>query len=225
MEEPANHCTDLSPRLVRLAGWTAIAAALVGMAADLCLLYAPRGGYGEGDYRFMAGTSERRLLWGHYLGVLAIPWQAAGLVLIYGGLRPVGRLVSTGAVVLGVYVTFIGVAYHAALYPMAGAARRGGDAVERLRPFHEPLGLGFAALFLLLMGLLAVLILRGGTRFPRWLVLVSPLLTYPVSIAAYLTVPAVGNYLAPMGFNLSMAIFYAAIVASGCLTRAETAVG
>lgn len=77
-KQAADTRDDLSPRLVRLAGWTAIAATLVGMAADLCLLYAPRGGYGAGDCRFMADIPARRRLWGHNLGVLAIPWQAAG---------------------------------------------------------------------------------------------------------------------------------------------------
>jgi hypothetical protein len=82
---------------IRIAGIVAIGGALVGMMGDYCLLYSPQGGYLDGDYGFLEGISMNRVLWGHYLGVLAIPFEAAGLYLIWLGLLPLGRKIAFGA--------------------------------------------------------------------------------------------------------------------------------
>lgn len=199
---------------IRIAGTVAIAGAMVGMIGDYCLLYAPGGGYLAGDYSFLEGISMDRVLWGHYLGVLAIPFEAAGLYLIWLGLLPLGRKIAFAALFAGLYLMFCGVAYHGGIYPNADAVHVGHGKMELYRPFNEPLGLIFAATFFVLIAVLTVAILRGKTAFPKTLALASPLLSYGLVTLLMFVWPAVGNFLAPMGFNLSMAIFFAALVST-----------
>ncbi|MEM7036026.1 MAG: DUF6796 family protein [Bacteroidota bacterium] len=202
---------------IRTAGIVAALGAFIAAVGDYLLLYSPDGGYLVGDYQFLAEIPNSRLLWGHYLGILGIPFQVAGVYLFYLGLKPLGPRISYPTLFLGVLVIFPGVVYHGGIYPLAEAVRTGPEWVELFRPFNEPLALGFVSVFFILIICLNVLILRGGTRFPKWLVLLSPIVTYAFWMLLYFVVPAVGNVLAPMGFNLSMGIFFVAILASGCL--------
>lgn len=198
----------------RIAGMVAVVGAMVGMVGDYCLLYAPSGGYLDGDYAFLRDIPNSRLIWGHYLGILAIPLQAAGLYLIWLGLQPLGRRIAVASVCAGLYIMFAGVAYHGGVYPLADAVRMGATQMEAFRPFNEPLGLAFAVVFFVLVALMTGAILRGKTAFPRSYAAFSPLLSYLLVSSLMFVAPAVGNFLAPMGFNLSMAIFYAALAAT-----------
>lgn len=194
-----------------LAGVVAVLGTVLGMVGDYCLLYNPDGGYLTGDYAFLRSIPNERLLWGHYLGIFAIPLEAAGIYLIYLALQPLGRTVSIASAALGIYLIFPGVAYHASVYPMADAVRAGGSWVEQFRPFNEPLGLVFAAAFLVLMIPVTWWIARGKTTLPRWLAVLSPLLTYVLWTGLLFIWPLAGNFLAPLGFNLSMGIFFTAL--------------
>jgi hypothetical protein len=211
----------------RIAGCVAILGALIGMVGDYCLLYSPEGGYMDGDYAFMRGISNTRLLWGHYLGILAIPLEAAGLYLIWLGLLPQGRRLAFAAVCAGMYLLFLGVSYHATVFPFGDAVRwepwnagrsqlnGAGEgtplSLEAWRPFNEPLGLGFAAAFFALVLVFTVAMARGKTAYPRWVAGLSPLFVYGGVLIIFLLYPTIGNLLAPLGFNLSMAVFYGAL--------------
>jgi hypothetical protein len=200
--------SDSPLKWARIAGLVAVLGAIVGMMGDYCLLYAPGGGYMDGDYAFLRDIPNGRLIWGHYLGILAIPFEAAGLYLVWLGLQPLGKKTALGSVLVGVYVMFVGVAYHGGVYPLADAVRMGGGQMEAFRPFNEPLGLAFAATFFLLITGLTIAILRGKTLFPKIMAVFSPIVSYSLVMVLYFVLPAVGYFLAPMGFNLSMAIFF-----------------
>jgi len=52
-----------------------------------------------------------------------------------------------------------------------------------------------------------VLILSLKTRFPRWVAFFNPLFIYLLCIAAYFSLPQIGNILLIAGFNLANALF------------------
>ncbi len=193
---------------LQIAGITAVIAALIGMIGDICLLYSPNGGYEAGDFEFLRAIPNSRLIWGHYLGLVAIPFESAGIYLVWLALAPLGKKTAWAAAIFGLYLMFIGVGYHVTVYPLADAIRTNPAQVEAFRPFSEPLGLVFAIAFFVAIAALTLVIARGKTRLPKWFAFVSPLATYPLWVLAYLIVPSVGNLLAPTGFNLSMAIFF-----------------
>lgn len=209
MPEPSH---PLQSKSAQAAGWIAIIGALISCVGDTLLLYHPHGGYLDGDYAFLAEIGYQRQIWGHYLGILCIPLEAGGIYLIYLALQKTSRKLALGAGLTGLYLMFCGVAYHGTVYPLADAVRTGPDAVEAIKWFSEPLGLMFAGTFMLLMLFLAVMILQGKTHLSRWTALASPVVTYPVWTLLMFVVPPVGNFLSPMGFNLSMAVFFAAIL-------------
>lgn len=200
----------------RIAGLIAIAAALIGVVADICLLYSANGGYETGDFAFMGDVSWNSLLWGHYLGVLVIPFEACGIWLVYEGLKPAGKKFSLAALVLGLWIMFPGVSFHGATYGMRIPADQPSDQaaewVEVLRPFLEPLGAIFAVGFFTLILMFSWKVWQGKSLFKKQILLFSPLLTYPLWVGAYFAIPSLGNYLLPAGFNLSMAIFFAAML-------------
>jgi hypothetical protein len=208
-----------SLKYARAAGFIAIFGALIGCLGDTLLLYHPSGFYLDTDYASLAEIGSRRLLWGHYLGILAIPLEAGGIYLIYLALQKSGQKLALGAGILGLYLMFCGVAYHGTIYPMADAFERGPEAVGAMKVFGEPLGMAFAGVFMLLMLGMAVMILQGKTHLKRWTVLASPIVTYPIWTVLAFAIPSVGNFLMPMGFNLSMAIFFGAMMISGRVQR------
>lgn len=193
---------------LQIAGITAVIAALIGMVGDVCLLYSPNGGYETGDFEFLRAIPNSRLIWGHYLGLFAIPFESAGIYLIWTALLPMGKKAAWTAAIFGLYLMFIGVGYHVTVYPLADAIRTSPSQVEAFRPFSEPLGMVFAVAFFIGVASLTWLIAAGKTHLPKWFAAFSPMATYPVWILAYLLIPSIGNVLAPTGFNLSMAIFF-----------------
>lgn len=210
----ADPIADHRLRWARFAGIVAVLGAVTGMCGDYCLLYAPGGGYMDGDYAFLRDIPNSRLIWGHYLGILGIPLEAAGFYLVWLSLLPLGRRTAMGAVIAGLYIMFSGVAYHGTVYPLADAVRQGGGQMEAFRPFNEPLGLAFAGVFFLLVIVMSWWILRGKTALPRWMAGVTPVVSYTVVMGLYLVLPGVGNLLAPMGFNLGMGLFFGVMAAT-----------
>ena len=217
----ADFAPDARLRWARIAGAVAVLGAVIGMCGDYCLLYSPQGGYMDGDYAFLRDIPNSRLIWGHYLGILGIPLEAAGLYLVWLTLLPMGRRVAMGAVIAGLYVMFSGVAYHGGVYPLADAVRMGAGQMEAFRPFNEPLGLAFAVVFFLLVLVYGYWVVRGKTALPRWFAALTPLVSYGLVMALYGLVPSIGNVLAPMGFNLGMGLFFGtmAVMAPGWIRQ------
>ena len=197
-------------------GGAALLGAVLGMVADYCLLYSPNGGYLKGDYLFLRDIPLERMLWGHYLGILAIPLEAAGIYLIYELLLPVGRRFALVMGLVGLYLLFLGVSYHASVYAMGGAVQLAPELVEVYRPFNEPLGLGFVVGFLGLMVPLGWCVGTGRTRLGRWWWLASPGVTYLVWMGMVLA--GVGDLVGVMGFNLSLGVWVGVVVGEdvGC---------
>lgn len=202
----------ISTTTLRICTGVAVLAALLGTIADTFLLYNPQGGYFAGDYQFLLAKSQTDILIGHYLGIFAIPFEAAGLVLIFQGMLPLGRQMAWASVVLGLMVFMPGVTYHASVFPIWQAIQTGnaGD-LAIFKSFSEPLAVVFVAAFFLLMVGFVVAVLSGKTAFPRWVVFLSPPVVYGLLFLMVFALPSVGNFLLPMGFNLCMGIFFLAL--------------
>lgn len=188
--------------------WLAVFGAGLGAVADVLLLYSPRGGYEDPDLAFMANISSERIFWGALLGVLAIPLEAGGLLLLYKRLLKAGYAVARGSVVLGLYMVALGTAVHAAFYGAGMALETGESGRALLSPVAGAFVLGFFTLF----GLLIVLIGLGRTGLPRWMAFCTPVSVYLLCLLAYVLAPGLGNWLLPAGFNLGMLVFYALLL-------------
>ncbi len=183
-----------------------IAGAMMGAAADVLLLYIPGADLLDRSYAYLTEVPYKGLLWGHFLGIFTIPLTLAGYRMVCHALEPMGGNVAWGVFGVVVLVFFAGVCYHGSLIFVAQALKDGQD-IENLRIYFEPLGavlvFGFAALSLTLM----ILILSLKTRYPRWVGLFNPLFIYLLCVAAYFSLPQIGNILLIAGFNLANALF------------------
>jgi len=198
--------TTRSTKLANFLFMLGIFGAVLGAAADVLLLYIPGADLIDGSYGFLAEIPAKGLVWGHFLGIFAIPITLAGYRMVCHALEPMGGNVAWGVFGVVVLVFFAGVCYHSSLVFVAQALK-GGQSIDNLRIYFEPLGkvlmFGFAALSLTLM----VLILSLKTRYPRWVGLFNPLFIYLLFIAAYFYLPQVGNILLIAGFNLANGLF------------------
>ncbi|QQS30672.1 MAG: hypothetical protein IPM47_07010 [Sphingobacteriales bacterium] len=201
----------------RLFGIIGIVAAMLGITADLLLLYVPNGGYEKWDYQFFTQISPERIYWGHLIGVLCIPFELAGFWQVYKSLEPAGRKWVIPVLLPIVVVTIWGVAYHAMLAGLAAYMRLQANAAlplelslstfQHLKATIEPLGYLLFFLFVYISVGLFYLIRFKNTYYPRWTAWVNPLLIYIAAVGLYLLFPQhIGSMAIVAGFNLSIFI-------------------
>lgn len=172
-------------------------AALFGCVADVLLLYSPNGGYHTFDYDFLKELPSGRVLAGHYLGILAIPFELCGLWVLSRSFKT-GQNWIFG---LFVFVITIGVAYHGSIVWVKSHLDAGGD-IELVRPFFEPLGNGMVGLFLFLSSFYLFLVAKQKTNLPKGFVVLNPIVIYLLLILFYVAIPPLGNILIVAGFNI-----------------------
>ena len=202
-------------RTLRFLAVLGIVAAACGACADTFLLYNPKGGYLAGDYRFLADISFRRLLLGHYIGIVAIPFELLGFVLVArampsGNWRPIAGS-------LGLIAMICGICYHATVGAIGltiSRSLKAGHAsaawvqhAKDLAWFSEPLGAVIVVGFALLSLGWAWMVWKDETGYPRWMAFLNPLSIYGLLALLYVVLPVVGRWTLPVGFNLAIGIF------------------
>ncbi len=222
-----------SPRVtaLRAAGLLACGAALACVVGDLALQYtANRGDLFASDYRYLAGIPEWRLLLGHYVGVLALPLQLAGIWLMYQALLPAGRRLALAVGLGGAYAVAAGPGLHSTFGILALVVQARAHAatavqvvlasiLQRADPFVSPLGAVILTVMLLTyLGYTLVVGFRR-TRLPRWMALCNPLTFLAVGGLLSLAIPAVALVVVPAGLNLTHLCFYALL--TGMLWNAD----
>lgn len=207
------------PRL----GLLAITAAALLSLADMALLDAPAGGPGLGGNEALAAVPRWRLLVGHYLGVLLLPAYIPGYWLVFRGLRDAGPWRSWPVFVLGSYTAALAAVTHGLVALLAVIARHGAidppasrALLEQARSFVDPLHGLVNALFALTSLWLAVAVLSGRTRLPRWLALANPLALALLFVLPTLVAPgaAAARLAASASYNLGHLVFYCLVTAA-----------
>jgi len=189
-----------------------ILAAFIACIADVLLLYHPDGGYHLGDYRFLQDLSLNRILFGHYLGLLTIPFELLGIWVVVDSFTSLTKRIRGVAFSIAVFILVIGVAYHGMIVFVAQAIQHNGLAiVDELRLYFEPFGAILGVLFVVLCGAMIYAFNKGWSILPRSVIWFNPILTYLVLIVLYFAIPIVGNLLIVMGFNLAIAVFLLAV--------------
>jgi Family of unknown function (DUF6796) len=205
-------------KLLRLTGIVGVITGVAMSIADISLLYSSAGGY-ETDAVLLT-IPMWRLLLGHYLGVLMLPFYLIALWHLYEGIKPGGAWLSIPVAALLGYVVTAGGAFHGSLAGLALIVQAGVGAsaetqavlthlLENAHRFVEPLqAVVFLAGFLGSMWLGAA-ILSGHTAYPRWFLLANPVLVHAVLFASYLLTPnPVSTLLLPATTSLSLLILF-----------------
>jgi hypothetical protein len=206
----------IQPRSACLVG--AVAAALA-VAADLALQYTGNAAHlGSKAYAYLLDVPPRRLLVGHFLGVGAILLEIVGFWGVARGLEAAGRLFEPLFLGIAAAAFAVGAAFHA-MFAGIGLVlhhlAENGATPERLagvagafRPAHE--GLGAVPVFgmLLLSLVFSLAVVRGRSRFPRWMALASPLPVALALAALARAVPGLWLVVLPAGLNIANTILF-----------------
>lgn len=194
----------------------------MGILADVFSAWAPNTNEMETAFSVslesIKGLYEDKPRWtyvlGNYLGVFFIPLHILGFFLVYQALKPASTKWAMIFLVLGLYVTPIGVGLHGTL-AFVGDIIQSRDAglIEGIRDYWEPWAYSLVFLYAILSVLILILILTGRTLYPRWTVLVSPIaiLVFTGTVIAILPDNATGlkTFLSVTGLNLPLMIFFA----------------
>ncbi len=211
-----------NPNAIMGLGGLAAFGAFMGILADIfparALNTSEMGTAFSVSLESMRGLFEDEPRWtyvlGNYLGVFFIPLHILGFFLVYQALKPASTKWAMIFLVLGLYATPIGVGLHGTL-AFVGDIIQSRDAglIEGIRDYWEPWAYSLVFLYAILSGLILILILTGRTLYPRWTVLVSPIviLVFTGIVIAILPDNATGlkTFLSVTGLNMPLMIFFA----------------
>ncbi len=187
-------------------------AAILGCVADYLLLYHPSGNYHTGDYAFLSQIPLERIGKGHYLGLLAIPFEMLGLGVVLHSFKMKPWAQTLAYTILG-FIMAVGVAYHGMIFFVARSLQtEGPSSLPLIKNYFEPFGLILGVVFVILTAFFIYGIIKNKSTLPKQVIYCNPAFIYLIIIAIYFLFPPLGNYLMVMGFNLSIALFFLGIL-------------
>ena len=189
----------------------AIVASLLSVVSDLLLLYDSNGNYLSSNLLFYKNISFGRMLTGHFLGVFFIPLQLLGLIYVFNALRPSNSKWLLPLAFLCLYMTFPGVGYHATCVVVGMLIHNlplEKELIDTLNVIQIPFGAAFILGIIIVSVMFSRIILTQQTDYPKWMAYCTPLTWIIVSIALYLIVPIIGNFIVVAAFNFSFLCFF-----------------
>lgn len=209
-------------RLILICGWVGIIGVLLTIASDFILL--GRAVNARTFFRLgtesMAGLAQWRITVGTFLGVLALPLQIAGLIPVYYGLKPAGKLTSYGFSIITAHALIIGVAFHAS-YAYIGSTwnvyYKSGLENPALLMILKKFNYFWKLIIFIMLGeilfasiLFAFAVLKKKTLYPKWMFLVNPIFVFALMYPVILVIPApAGGFAGPAYLNISTLMFMA----------------
>jgi hypothetical protein len=203
-------------RTLRAAGIAATAAGLAGGMGDLLLFYVP--GFAADPFLVRA-LPTWRIAAGTLLAISVIPLLALGYWMFSRYLRGAGQRFADAIFVGGIYGAGIGNAIHGVMGVLVQVVQRegvtAGDAAftATYAPYVVPLYVLFYALLAVGCVALTVVIWRGKTAYPRWVIALLPLWSNVLVLPLATILPGVGDALTPSIANLSHALLFGAVTA------------
>ena len=196
----------------------ALGALIVGIG-EFTFQFSPRGGYEGTDYLYFLDVSRSRLTLGHFLAVLTAPLYLVGYWHIAQMLRPAGRWLAATVFGVGIYSFIIGDVWLGGRVNLALTVKAREAAPDALRTLfsdllgdisahNEPL-INIVRVLVLIISILMIYgIITGKSRYPRWIVIFTPIVLLVQIFALYALAPGVGVYLLPAAMNVSHLIFF-----------------
>ena len=201
-------------RLVVRAGMIGLLAALLVGLGEFLLHFDSLGRFGEGGgYEFMQGISASRTSVGHFLAVLGAPLYIVGFWHLMKMLEPANYLASRIAFFCMSYGIIIGAVWIGSRANISAVVNIGTTAelselvlLYELR--YESL-LQVTRLAVLVFSIIFIwLTLTGRSHYPRWMVILNPILLLLSSFMVWFVVPEVGIYLMPIALNIAFGILF-----------------
>jgi hypothetical protein len=213
---------------IQLAGALGLAGALLLAIGDQCLYFAATGGadFVHGLRGIVAAAPTGRVLFGAGLGPIAALLYLAGFWHVYMRLHPRHPRIAAIIAIGLAFCILAGTAYHVLWGAKALAMKATLGAPATVQPALAALEAqlhAYAANVYLIAEiagypsavLLAIMIAMGRSDYPRWLVLLTPVVPLVILqlVTPYTPAPF-GSLVAGSASNLSFALFFAASLAT-----------
>lgn len=207
-------------KIVFRMGVVGIIAVIITIISDFILIGRPNSAidFLKLGTESMAGLSQWRITVGTFLGVVAIPFQIAGLATVYYGLKPAGKFKALIVVISTAHALMLAVGFHIAyayiasgwkLYYETGASDL--VAAEMLKRFDN-----YWLITLIILAVEAtfssvfyiITIIKNKTLYPKWMAFLNPMCILVSVFIVMLVLPyPIGGFIAPAFLNLSTLIF------------------
>lgn len=189
-----------------------IAAILVGMG-EFLLHYTASGYDSEIPYHFFYDISRKRLLWGHFIAVLAAPFYLVGFWHLYQMLLPAGGKLPAAVALIAGYGFIMGIVWIGSRAIIAAIVQSKtpviGELISSYQLYNESL-LQIIRVTTLLMSVgFIYLVLTGTTNYPMWMWVFNPFFLLMSIFLIYFLSPAVGKYIMPIAMNVTYTVFFA----------------
>ncbi len=198
------------------AGIVGLIGAILTGVGEFMIHFNPDPSVTNQDYGFFIDIPQHRISIGHFIAVLSAPLYIAGYYHVYNMLKPAGGLMPRALFNMAIYTFMIGIIWLGSRAMLGEVSRdvfahtAPADLLSYYTLYSESLIQVVRVGILLISGVYAVRILKGGTLYPKWMVAFSPIILLVLIFLSYFYLPAIGDYLLPPALNVAHTIFFAA---------------
>lgn len=206
---------------VLVLGLVGVFSVFVTIISDLILLGRPDTAYSffELGTESMAGIAQWRITTGTFIGVFMLPFQIAGLISVYHGLKSSGKLLPVLVILADAHALLMGVAFHSSyafiasgwkLFYTAGPDNLNMSEIMQKFDFYWKLIIIIMLAELIFSSTIFVLLVMSGkTLYPKWMALLNPLCIILAMFLVIHPIPApVGGFVGPTVLNMATLAFF-----------------
>jgi hypothetical protein len=207
--------------IVLALGLVGIFSVFVTIISDLILLGRPATAYSffELGTESMAGIVQWRITSGTFIGVFMLPFQIAGLISVYHGLRPSGKLLPALVILADAHALIMGVAFHTSyafiangwklFYATSPDNLNMSEIMQKFDFYWKLIIIIMLAELVFSSIIFVLLVMSGKTMYPKWMALLNPLCVILCMFLVIPPIPApVGGFVGPTTLNMATLIFF-----------------
>ena len=204
-----------------IAGFVGIfASILVGIGEGL--LHGSVKSYSTNNpYAFMVHLSERRLVLGHFIAVLAAPFYLVGYWHVYKMLTPNGGAFATVITAAACYGFIIGMIWIGSRAMIGSIVQTQNTMGVEQGALIDPLVSKYQLLMESLLQIIRIttllfsigfvyLVLKGNTLYPILIILFNPFAILVLVFLTFFFLPSIGKFILPTAMNVAQFVFFSA---------------
>ncbi len=195
---------------IRLFGLLGLAASLLVGAGEFLIHFSASGFEGP-PFQWLGKVPDSHISVGHFLVVFGVPFYLFGYWHLYRALRPGSKRLAETVLALGVFAFVIGGMWVSSRAMLAQIVKSGDTGLLAYYDSHYEILVQVLRVIVLSISVaFASAVWRGGTLYPRWMVLFAPILPLAVVFLLFLAIPVVGRFLVPTAMNVAHLVLFVA---------------
>lgn len=192
-------------------GLIGLAAAILVGTGEFLLHYTPAGYGSKIPYHFFHDISPKRLLWGHFIAVLAAPFYLVGFWHLYQMLAPAGGKLPAIVALIAGYGFIMGIVWIGSRAMIAAIVQNqtpaNGELIASYQLYSESLLQIIRITTLIMSAGFIYLVWTGTTNYPLWMWVFNPFFILVSIFLIYFITPAIGKYIMPIAMNVTYTLF------------------